>query len=230
MIFKGTRLSELTKMSIILILGVIIIIGSSAYFFAELAEGILEEESFFIDEFAVSILNSFDQSFLASVMAAVTEAGSVTWISIGSAILAVYLLFFSGFSRWVAVFFLVNIVGIGLLTQGMKVAFARERPELLEQYDGIGFSFPSGHSTGSLAFYGFIVYVIFVSNMNAALKWVINSCLVFLIVLIGLTRVYLGVHYFSDVLAGFSFGLAWLTVCIMLLEVTLWSQRKRRVS
>lgn len=220
MIFKREGFSGLTKMSISIILGVLIIIGFAIYSFVEIAERVIESEPLMIDEFVFNVMGSFDQSWLASVMAIITEAGSVTWLTIASVILTIYLLFISDKSKWVAVYFMIDIVGVSLLTQVLKLVFARERPDILEQYDGTGFSFPSGHSTGSFAFYGFLIYIIFMSKMNSALKWVVNSCLVVLILLVGLSRVYLDVHFFSDVLAGFSFGLAWLALCILSLKIT----------
>ena len=141
---------------------------------------------------------------------------------------SVYLFMASAFSRWVAIYFVVNMLGISALTKILKVSFERNRPEVLAEYDGTGFSFPSGHTTGALTFYGFLIYLVVSSSMKKQWKWALNIFLGLLILLVGLSRVYLGVHFFSDVMAGMLFGLAWLLVCIGALEITLWNQRRRQ--
>lgn len=229
MIFEGTKLSDLSKASILIILAGFLVVGGSFYFFFELAEQVLEDEKFLIDQIATDVVQLINVPWMATAMGWITEAGSVTLLTIGSFLLLVYLLFFSSFSRWVSVYFLVNMLGISALTKLLKLLFERKRPEVLDQYDGTGFSFPSGHSTGSLVFYGFIIYVITISHLGRKWKWIINISLGLFIFSIGFSRVYLGVHYFTDILAGFSFGLAWLFICISALEITLWHQRRRQL-
>ncbi|MYL33557.1 phosphatase PAP2 family protein [Pontibacillus yanchengensis] len=228
MVLKGVKLSDVSKISISLILGGFVIIGVSFYFFAELAEEVMEKEPLIIDKLAINMMNNIQQAWLGNAFGMITEAGSVLWLSIASGLLLVYLLFISDKSKWVSVYFLVNMLGISLLTKVLKLAFERKRPDILEKYDGTGFSFPSGHSTGAIVFYGFVIYIVFITNMKSSVKWILNSFLGLLILLVGLSRVYVGVHYFSDILAGFSFGLAWLLICILALEVTLWRQQRRQ--
>ncbi|WP_202406260.1 phosphatase PAP2 family protein [Pontibacillus yanchengensis] len=227
-VLKGVKLSDVSKISISLILGGFVIIGVSFYFFAELAEEVMEKEPLIIDKLAINMMNNIQQAWLGNAFGMITEAGSVLWLSIASGLLLVYLLFISDKSKWVSVYFLVNMLGISLLTKVLKLAFERKRPDILEKYDGTGFSFPSGHSTGAIVFYGFVIYIVFITNMKSSVKWILNSFLGLLILLVGLSRVYVGVHYFSDILAGFSFGLAWLLICILALEVTLWRQQRRQ--
>ncbi|SFK23474.1 undecaprenyl-diphosphatase [Halobacillus dabanensis] len=229
MLFSGTKLSDLSKASIILILVGFTLLGGAVYFFQEIAEDVLEKEKFAIDQAATDFVRWISTPFLDSMWAWITELGSVIFITIASIVLFVYLFFFSPFSRWVGIYFAINMIGISSLTTFLKVTFGRERPEILAEYDGTGFSFPSGHTTGSVVFYGFLIYVIVVSPLKKAWKLLINSVLGLLILLVGLSRVYLGVHFLSDVLGGFLFGLTWLLICIAALEITIWNQRRRQL-
>lgn len=76
----------------------------------------------------------------------------------------------------------------------------------------VGYSFPSGHSMVSMAFYGFLIYLIYNNIKNKYIKWILISSLSILIILIGISRIYLGVHYTSDVLAGFLLSISYLVI------------------
>ncbi|MGI8314950.1 phosphatase PAP2 family protein [Halobacillus mangrovi] len=230
MLFSGTKVSDLSKASIAIILAGFILIGGAFYFFFELASEVMEKEKFYIDKAAINFVTGITTPWLDQTWGWITEAGSVIWITIASIALVVYLLFFSPFSRWVGVYFAVNMIGISALTKMLKLIFERQRPEVLNEYDGTGFSFPSGHTTGSTVFYGFIIYLIVISPLKKGWKWLFNGLLGLLILAVALSRVYLGVHYFTDIIAGFLFGLAWLATCIAALEITLWHQRRRKMS
>lgn len=88
-----------------------------------------------------------------------------------------------------------------LINQILKHLVARPRPELALIKES-GYSFPSGHTMGAVSFYGFIIWLVANSKLSKKMKWLINSLLVFLILNISYSRVYLGVHYISDVLCG----------------------------
>ncbi len=77
-----------------------------------------------------------------------------------------------------------------------------------------GYSLPSGHSMVSLAFYGLIIYFIYKNIENKHIKWTLIAVLSLLIVFIGISRIYLGVHYTSDVLAGFLLAIPYLIIYI----------------
>lgn len=108
----------------------------------------------------------------------------------------------------------VNTIFIFLLNQGLKLIFLRERPfDLMITYE-YGYSFPSGHTMMGIAFYGFIIYIIWQMNLSIKMKKIFTVLLIVLMILICLSRVYLGVHYLSDVLAGIFISLAYLIVFI----------------
>lgn len=81
-----------------------------------------------------------------------------------------------------------------------------------------GFSFPSGHSFVSITFYGFLIYLVYNSNYKSETKFILISLLLVLILMIGISRIYLGVHYPSDVIGGFVGGLAYLLIFIEIIK------------
>jgi undecaprenyl-diphosphatase len=94
----------------------------------------------------------------------------------------------------------------------LKVVFQRPRPKT-DVYV-FSYSFPSGHVFSATVIYGFCIYLTFRFIKNATVKWIVSALLALLILLIGFSRVYLGVHWLSDVLAGYATGFAWLLFSI----------------
>lgn len=106
----------------------------------------------------------------------------------------------------------VNLACSGLLNQILKRLVQRPRPTEYRLIEENGYSFPSGHSMVSAAFYGFFIYLIFKNIKNKYIKWISIILLSILIALIGTSRIYLGVHYTSDVMAGFVISLSYLVI------------------
>lgn len=104
----------------------------------------------------------------------------------------------------------VNILISTILNLVLKNIFDRPRPEGYRLIEETGFSFPSGHSMASMAFYGLIIYLIFKKVKNNYIKWISITLLSILILAVGISRIYLGVHYASDVLGGFCFSIIYL--------------------
>ena len=110
--------------------------------------------------------------------------------------------------------FLITVGGSALTTFLLKNFFDRMRP-MEAIYTENSFSFPSGHATAAMALYGFLLYTICKFDKHK-LKTPFIFFLTLLILLVGLSRLYLGVHYFSDVLVGYLIGLMWLVLSIKL--------------
>jgi len=108
-----------------------------------------------------------------------------------------------------------NLIISVLLNLGIKALFQRERPLIDNRLiDVIGYSFPSGHAMVSMAFYGFLIYLAYVYWNNKKYKWPIIILLMVIILIIGTSRIYLGVHYLSDVLAGYLISISYLIVYV----------------
>jgi len=106
----------------------------------------------------------------------------------------------------------------------LKNIVQRPRPIEYRLIDESGYSFPSGHSMVSAAFYGFMIYLIYVNIKNKKVKSLMMVLLSILVILIGTSRIYLGVHYTSDVIAGFLISLSYLLVYISIIKRTLLKQ------
>ena len=113
---------------------------------------------------------------------------------------------------------LTNLVLITILNQILKIVLKRPRPTEFRIINETGYSFPSGHSMISMAFYGLLIYLIYKKIKNKYLKATLIIILLLLILAIGISRIYLGVHYVSDVIGGFLISMSYLIVYIKLIK------------
>ena len=116
---------------------------------------------------------------------------------------------------------LVAFVGGGALDWSLKTIFRRDRPSFPDPFVHVlGYSFPSGHSMGSLIGYGMLAYMIAHFVRGRGINLLVAICAAVLVLAIGFSRLYLGAHYLSDVLAGFAAGMVWLAANIIALEAS----------
>ncbi|CAG9621696.1 Phosphatidylglycerophosphatase B [Sutcliffiella rhizosphaerae] len=113
--------------------------------------------------------------------------------------------------KWLIIILLwVNLLGVRLMNTWLKAIFVRERPTLEHVVEASYYSFPSGHSMNSIAFFGLLAILSFIYVKRKWLSYAFILLFSILILLIGISRIYLGVHFPLDVLAGFFAGLTWL--------------------
>lgn len=108
----------------------------------------------------------------------------------------------------------LNLASVTILNQLLKRILQRPRPTEFRIVEESGYSFPSGHSMVSMAFYGYLIYLIYKYVENKYIKWISIIMLSILICSIGVSRIYLGVHYTSDVLGGFLISISYLIIYI----------------
>ncbi|GAB3056296.1 phosphatase PAP2 family protein [Salinicoccus sesuvii] len=199
-------------------LGIVVLF---TWLFSELSEMLIEEE---LQGFDSRITLFFDRSAspaLDTFYTIVTELGSVEFLAAASIILILFL-WFKMKDIWGIMLFSAALGGGGILTAVMKESYERNRPSINEAVDATGFSFPSGHAVGSLIFYGFVAYLIVRSSRQKGFKIWVLVLSVILILLIGASRIYLGAHFPSDIVAGYTVGTIWLILCLMVLEWIEW--------
>ena len=156
----------------------------------------------------------FRSDSLTKVLLFITEFASVKGIVFLCAVSLIGLFW----KYYKSLFLVLNVIVSTIFNVVLKNIMMVPRPNILRLAEETGYSFPSGHSMASVAFYGFIIYLILSSNMNKYLKVVISSLLVILIIVIGFSRVYLGVHNASDVIAGYAISTGLLLADIMILK------------
>ena len=116
-----------------------------------------------------------------------------------------------------AVFVVVSSVGTAILVAGMKLAARRSRPPVGAAVVAAGNSFPSGHAAQSIACYGSVAIVVWVLTSSRTTRTVAVAAAVFLALTIGASRLVLGVHWVSDVLAGWAVAVGWIAVTMVAL-------------
>ena len=138
----------------------------------------------------------------------------ITWFGSATCLILITLLSFILKNKKISICILSNLTIITMLNQIFKFIFVRPRPTEFRIITETGYSFPSGHSMTSMAFYGFIIYLIYNKVKNKYIKWLLIIFLSLLIISIGISRIYLGVHYTSDVLGGFLISISYLILYI----------------
>lgn len=146
---------------------------------------------------------------LTPVVKIITHIGSAKIVIILT-ILLLLLLFIKEMKN--KVFVLADVIGAAGLNVILKHIIQRDRPNIHRLIKETGYSFPSGHAMMSMAFYGMLIYFIYRYVKNPVKKWVLIILLTIILLTIGITRIYLGVHYPSDVIGGFLVSFAYLLI------------------
>ncbi|HEY0659507.1 MAG TPA: phosphatase PAP2 family protein [Pyrinomonadaceae bacterium] len=186
---------------------------SSILFFAWLAEEVMEGDTRFFDETVRSFIHGFANDGLTTLMKFITLLGSTLFLSLLS--ICILLIFINKKMKRHAVLLLTTMAGAVILNFALKVSFERARPvPFFETPLPESYSFPSGHSLYAVCFYVCLAWLITPGLSNYSARVSIWILAVFICLLIGLSRIYLGVHYPSDVIAGFTAAIVWLSALI----------------
>jgi undecaprenyl-diphosphatase len=174
--------------------------------FAKLAIDLVGRGTFPFDQPILNAFTGLQGDAMTSFVLLLTMLGSGKVLAFIAIVMAGLMWFFKHPRS--AIYLAGIAAGTGALNAGLKMLFARARPdELSRLVDTSGYSFPSGHAMASAAIYGAIAVVLF--TRFPSIKWASLAFCGALVIAIGLSRVYLHVHYPSDVLAGWGLGLCW---------------------
>ena len=186
---------------------------TSLFLFAHLAEDVITRDKLtLLDEEVVLAVNKLASPSMTQAVLLITHFGGLEIILVISLVINASLVL-KGHWKDASLILGATLGGTGLM-MALKGFFQRSRPVLgAPILSETGYSFPSGHSTVSMCFYGVLIYLVLRHCKEPWARFILCFVLASLIVLIGLSRVYLGVHYPSDVIAGFCIGIAWLSLC-----------------
>ncbi len=178
--------------------------------FLALAEDVFNKDLMRGDVFGYNFISKYlIHNSLTPIVKGITFFGGIIWLLILTIILVIFIK-----NKKIKILICSNLVIITLLNQVLKFILERPRPTEYRIINETGYSFPSGHSMVSMAFYGFLIYLIYKYVKNKYLK-IFSICgMSLLIVMIGISRIYLGVHYTSDVIGGFLISISYLIAFI----------------
>lgn len=178
--------------------------------FLALAEDVFNKEIMYGDIIGYKLISTFLISdFVTPIAKFITNFGGAIFLSIATVMLFLFIK-----NKKIGLSIISDIVIITVLNQLLKRILQRPRPTEFRIVEETGYSFPSGHSMVSMAFYGYLIYLIYRYIKNKYVKWTLITILSILICLIGISRIYLGVHYTSDVLGGFLLSISYLVIYI----------------
>lgn len=181
-------------------------------------------QELYIDVLLKNNLDKLSSPAMDSFFVAITNLGSPLIYTVMALLSVIYLLVFRRAYLETIFLNLCLLTSWGIMSL-LKEIFARQRPSGEHLTYATGFSFPSGHAMISLTFYGFIAYLLF-AQISRPTGTIMGLMLCVLILLIGASRIYLNVHYASDVIGGFILGLVILSIFIKFYKVI----RKRYIS
>lgn len=178
--------------------------------FLAIAEDVFHKEIMMKDIIGYKLVSTFLISDFATPIAKfITNFGGAIFL-----IIATIILFILIKNKKIGFSIISNLVIVTILNQLLKNILQRPRPNEFRIIEETGYSFPSGHSMVSMAFYGYLIYLIYRYVKNKYVKWTLIVLLSILICTIGISRIYLGVHYTSDVLGGFLISISYLVIYI----------------
>ena len=189
----------------------------SLFIVAFLIRSVFQEQMFGPDQSAFIYLEQFVSPHMNSFMKAITFLGSAEFLTPANLVLIAYA-FFIEKDKWLGIKVTSIALTSLLLMFLLKLYFGRPRPEIPLLEEAAGLSFPSGHAFMSFTFYGLLAFFLYREIRRGWLRALSVTVSVLLIFMIGISRIYLRVHYLSDVIAGMCLGLIWLVVSLAVLN------------
>ncbi|MEC0094030.1 phosphatase PAP2 family protein [Paenibacillus macquariensis] len=185
--------------------------------FAVIAILVGEQNIAWFDNRLISLIQGQENVVLTPIMKFFTFIGSGLPITIITIIIMVVLYSVLKF-RWELLFFVGVIAGSALLNVVLKLIFHRARPTIHRIVEANGYSFPSGHSMAAFTLYGVLCFLLWKHARGAFTRFLLIIIGSIMILAIGVSRIYLGVHYPSDVVGGYLASGTWLAVSIWIYQ------------
>jgi undecaprenyl-diphosphatase len=202
---------------ITVIIALILVIGG-INLFIELTDTLTTDVLASYDQQITDYVISYRSPILTNYLIFVTHVGDVYGylVVLVSSVLISLLVF----KRWKYVAQITIVLALASISNLILKRFIdRARPGIEHMVSVETLSYPSGHAMSAMAFYGFVIYLFYRFKMNKFLKVGIIMLLAILIFSIGISRIYLGVHFPSDIAGGFIAGFIWVVFCILIFDV-----------
>jgi membrane-associated phospholipid phosphatase len=193
--------------STFLLLGALLIAATALFVFGWLGEEMLEGDTQQFDAFVRTAVHQFATPSLTRLMQVFSFLGSVAAVAAMSLVAVCVSLYFR--HTRTAALLAITMLGAAVLDVALKHAFHRPRPVAFFGATPNSYSFPSGHALGSLCFYGILAAILAARARGRSAKFCVWMAAALLVGMIGFSRIYLGVHYPSDVIAGYCAAAVW---------------------
>jgi membrane-associated phospholipid phosphatase len=195
--------------------------------FGWLAEEVIRGDTNHFDAVVRGAVHNHATPLLTTSMQGFSFLGSVTWVLSFGLIVGCACFYFK--RPRIAGFLAITMTGVVTLDYVLKLSFHRPRPVAFFGVAPSSYSFPSGHALGSLCFYGILAAVLSDRMRSGKQKFVVWLAAALLVAMIGLSRIYLGVHYPSDVIAGYLAGAVWVTA-VTVVDKILLDRREKKIN
>ncbi|PVY37143.1 phosphatase PAP2 family protein [Pontibacter virosus] len=206
----------------------LLVIGFNAALLSQLTEDVVESEGVVhIDQAFTTFLYNMRSEWLSQTFYALTQLGTREAVFAIGGLATIVFLYNRRYTAVLA--FWLTMAGTGLSVQYGKKFISRDRPTEVAFYPEHNFSFPSGHATTSMALWGILAYFGYRHLHRRRSRNVVLAGAGVLILLVGFSRIYLGVHFLSDVLAGFLLGAMWVLLGISIVEVMSYLRARKEL-
>lgn len=176
------------------------------------------------DEFFYKLITSSMNNTLTTIFKIITFFGSTVFMIIFALVLFIYFIF----KKKNIISYLTSscLIISTILNNVIKIIIRRSRPDVIKLVTETSFSYPSGHTMASVSIYGIIIYLLLNSNINKTVKYISSVGLSLLTLLIGISRIYLGAHYTSDIIGAMLVSTIWLFIFTSIIEDKKWLKKE----
>ena len=181
---------------------------------------VLTKNDIYIDSIVYNFISKYISQNLTNNLKILTHLSSTIIVVL---ITLLVLLFYK--NKKYGIFMAIDLILITIFQYILKFSFLRVRPSSINLIEETGYSFPSGHSLTAFVFYGFIIYLIYKSNINKKSKKIYIVLCSIIIFVVGISRIYLGVHFFTDVVGAFCFALSFLIIYTHIIKDILYDKK-----
>ncbi|WP_291726335.1 phosphatase PAP2 family protein [Bernardetia sp.] len=207
------------------IIAFIVVVGGMNIFI-ELTEHLKKDLLADYDKQIADYIISFRTPVLTKYFTFITHIGDRNGYLIALALFT--LITYLAFKKWKYVIQITSVLLISSASNIMLKRFIdRARPDIEHLVSVTTLSYPSGHAMSAMAFYGFLIYLVSTFKMNIFFKTSLIVVFILIILSIGISRIYLGVHFPTDIAGGYVAGLFWVFFCILIINlVHIYRKRK----